>query len=196
MSKASNKKKFSYEKERSSMFFLHEKVVYPGHGVAKINRIVEKKVSGKTVQFFELSFLNKDMTILIPTETIAQTGIRGLSTVKHIRDMFQMLSVPSNKGIQELTSANWNKRNKEYQLRLRSGNLREIGKVYQDLKCISQYKELSFGEKNLLHQTEVLLAQEISIVNKVEENKAIEYLRSFFSSGECTKAKNHVASLM
>lgn len=177
------------------MFFLHEKVVYPGHGVAKISRIVEKKVGGNNVKFFELSFLNKDMTILIPTETIVQTGIRGLSSVKNIKDMFQMLSVPSKRGIQELTSANWNKRNKEYQLRLRSGNLREIGKVYQDLKCISQYKELSFGEKNLLHQTEILLAQEISIVHKMEENKAIEYLRSFFSTTEMvSRIKDPVAS--
>lgn len=162
------------------MFFLNEKVVYPGHGVAKITRIVEKKVGGKSIKLYELSFLNKDMTILVPIDNIQQTGIRGLSSVKHIKDMLQMLSVPSKKGLQELTSANWNKRNKEYQFRLRSGNLREIGKVYQDLKCIALYKELSFGEKNLLNQTETLLAQEISIVNKLEENKAIEYLRSFF----------------
>ena len=169
------------------MFFLDEKVVYPGHGVAKISRIVEKKVSDKSVKFYELSFLNKDMTILIPIETIQQTGIRGLSSVKSIKDMLQMLSVPSKKGIQELTSANWNKRNKEYQFRLRSGNLREIGRVYQDLKCIALYKELSFGEKNLLTQTETLLAQEISIVSKVEENKAIEYLRSFFIASSSGK---------
>ena len=169
------------------MFFLDEKVVYPGHGVAKISRIVEKEVSGKGVKFYELSFLNKDMTILIPTQTIAQTGIRGLSSVKSIKDMLQMLSVPSKKGIQELTSDKWNKRNKEYQLRLLSGDLREIGKVYQDLKCISKYKELSFGEKSLLCQTESLLAQEISIVNEVEENKAIEYLRSFFIASHNSK---------
>ena len=169
------------------MFFLDEKVVYPGHGVAKISRIVEKRVGGKSVKFYELSFLNKDMTILIPIDTIQQTGIRGLSSVKSIKDMLQMLSVPSKKGIQELTSANWNKRNKEYQFRLRSGNLKEIGKVYQDLKCIALYKELSFGEKNLLNQTETLLAQEISIVNQVEENKAIECLRSFFIANQKRK---------
>lgn len=169
------------------MFFLNEKVVYPGHGVAQISRIVEKSMGNHQVKFYELSFLNKDMTILIPTQTIAQTGIRGLSSVKGIKDMLQMLSVPSKKGIQELTSVNWNKRNKEYQLRLRSGSLREIGRVYHDLKSISQHKELSFGEKNLLHQTETLLAQEISIVNKVEENKAVECLRSFFVSGASSK---------
>jgi len=176
------------------MFFLNEKVVYPGHGVAKISRIIEKKVSGKDVKFYELAFLNKDMTILIPMQTIAQTGIRGLSSVKNIKDMLQMLSIPSKKGIQELTSANWNKRNKEYQLRLRSGDLREIGKVYQDLKCISKYKELSFGEKNLLQQTEALLAQEISIVHDVEENKAIESLRSLFI--ESYNSKEAVAQML
>jgi len=34
------------------MFTLNEKVVYPGHGVARIVRIIEKKVAGKSAQFF------------------------------------------------------------------------------------------------------------------------------------------------
>ncbi len=43
---------------------------------------------------------------------------------------------------------------------------------------MSGQKELSFGEKNLLNQTEALLAEEISIVENVAEEKAIEQMRS------------------
>lgn len=164
------------------MFSLDDKVVYPGHGVAKVNRVVEKRVAGHPVKFFELSFLNKDMTILIPIGNVESAGIRKLSSSKNINDVFQLLSKPNKRGINELTSSNWNKRNKEYQCKLRSGSLREIGKVYRDLKYIATQKELSFGEKNLLNQTELLLAQEISLVNKVGEEKAIEHLRSFFKA--------------
>jgi RNA polymerase-interacting CarD/CdnL/TRCF family regulator len=42
---------------------------------------------------------------------------------------------------------------------------------------IAQKKELSFGEKSLLQQTEMLLAQEISIVKKAQEETTIEQLR-------------------
>ena len=40
------------------MFLLHQKVVYPGYGVAVINRLVERVVVGKTTNFFELKFYN------------------------------------------------------------------------------------------------------------------------------------------
>ena len=162
------------------MFVLHDKVVYPGHGAAKISRIIEKKVMGVETTFFELEFVNKDMTILIPVHSISTVGIRKLSSPDNIKAIFKMLSEPSSKMHCELNASNWNKRNKEYQCKLRSGNLKEICKIYRDLHYIAEHKELSFGEKGLLQQTESLLAEEISIVTKVGTEKAIEHLRSFF----------------
>ena len=64
------------------MFNQHEKIVYPGHGVAIIERVLERKVGGKTANFYELRFLNKDMTILVPVDNIESIGIRKLSTQK------------------------------------------------------------------------------------------------------------------
>ena len=164
------------------MFSLNEKVVYPGHGVAKINRLVEKNVSGSMTQFFELTFLNKDMTILVPVNNLTAVGVRRLSSTKNITDIYRILSEPLKKNSPEITASNWNKRNKEYQGKLRSGDLNEICKIYRDLKHIATHKELSFGEKNLLSQTESFLAQEISLVNNVAEEKAIERLRALFNN--------------
>lgn len=169
-----------FRKERTQMVSVSEKVVYPGHGVALVSRAIEKNVAGHKVLFYELTFLNKDITILIPVDNFAAAGIRGLSSIQKIYDVFNMLSQPSKKNVHELTSSNWNKRNKEYQYKLRTGSLDDIGHVYRDLKYIATQKELSFGEKNLLIQTEALLAQEISIVIQVDEEKAVERLRSFF----------------
>ena len=66
---------------------------------------------------------------------------------------------------------------KEYQGKLRTGNLRKICEIYKDLKHIEMQKELSFGEKNLLSQTEALLVEEISLVNNMETDKAMQQLR-------------------
>jgi CarD family transcriptional regulator len=163
------------------MFSLSEKVIYPGHGVAVINRIVKKTVSGLDMQFFELRFLSKDMTILVPKNNMASVGIRSLSSRESIEDIFKIMSEPFPATPQELMASNWNKRNKEYQLKLRTGNIQEICKIYRDLKHISVRKELSFGEKNLLQQTEGLLAEEISLVSDMREEMAVEHLRSFFN---------------
>ncbi len=167
------------------MFCLNEKVVYPGHGVAKINRLIKKIVGGCEVSFYELTFLNKDVTVLVPTSNSDSVGLRALSSQGFIQDAFKVLSCPIRKINQyEFSATNWNKRNKEYQNKLRSGCLRDLLEIYRDLKYISCQKELSFGEKNLLSQTESLLVEEISLVEQLAQEKAIEQLRSLCSLGQ------------
>lgn len=164
------------------MFVLGEKVVYAGHGVAQISRLIEKKIGGSITHFFELRFINKDMTILIPTNNLAAAGVRRLSSPENIDDIFKLLSQPVEPIHHDLTTSNWNKRNKEYQCRLRTGKLTEIGKIYRDLRHIAAQKELSFGEKGLLNQTEALLVEEIAIVENIGTEKAVEQLRSWVGS--------------
>ncbi len=164
------------------MYHVNEKIVYPGHGVAIVNRVFEKIVAGQVTSFYELKFINKDMTVLVPMHGATNVGIRSLSSNEKIDDILKLLAEPVKKVHNyELTASNWNKRNKEYQNKLRTGNLKDISEIYRDLKCIAQHKELSFGEKNLLNQTEGLLAEEIAIVRKVNEEAALEVLRAVFN---------------
>jgi CarD family transcriptional regulator len=179
------------------MFALNEKVVYPGHGVAKISRIIEKTISGNVTLFFELKFLNKNMTILVPTTNFSAIGIRPLSSSENIDAIFKVLSEPIIEPVNEAAVSNWNKRNKDYQCKLRTGNMREICKIYRDIKYMAAKKELSFGEKNLLHQTEALLVEEISLVLGVGEEQALEHLRSVFKLVDPTlRRAAHVAQVL
>jgi CarD family transcriptional regulator len=173
------------------MFCLHEKVVYPGHGVAKINRIIKKSAGGCEASFYELIFLNKDMTVLVPTDNADAVGLRPLSSHENIQDVFVMLTQPARRVPHlEFTPANWSKRNKEYQIKLKSGNLRELSEIYRDLHSIAVNKELSFGEKNLLTQIETLLVEEISLVQDIGQEKTIEHLRSLCSSHSQKKSSH------
>jgi CarD family transcriptional regulator len=159
------------------MFARNEKVVYPGHGVAVISCVIEKKIAGKSLQFFELRFLNKDMTILVPTENATAVGIRHLSSAEYINDIFKLLAQPVMAKQLDAAATNWNKRNKEYQGKLRSGNLLELCAIYRDLRHIEGNKELSFGEKSLLQQTENLLIEEIALVTKITSSDAARQLK-------------------
>ena len=163
------------------MFDQDQKVVYPGHGVARINRVLERKIGGKVTTFYELKFLHKEMTILVPVENIESIGIRSLSSEQDIGNMYKVFASPCRHAHSE-SVPNWNKRNKEYLEKIRSGNIRKIGEIYRDLKNIEQYKELSFGEKNLLQQTEALLAQEIALACDMVEEKAVKQLRTLAKS--------------
>lgn len=175
------------------MFCLDEKVIYPGHGVAKINRLIKKQVSGKEVTFYELTFLSKEVTVLVPTDNAKLIGLRALSASEEIKNAFNKLKFSlkkSNKN--EFVSINWNKRNKEYQLKLRSGSFPDLLEIYKDLRYLSSYKELSFGEKNLLQQTETLLVEEISIVEDMAYEKVVEQLRLLCSSHMNNSSINNV----
>lgn len=162
------------------MFCLNEKVVYPGHGVAVINRLIKKQVADKEVIFYELTFLNKEVTVLVPTANTDLIGLRALSPLQEIKDAFNLLKNSLNNKTEkpEFGTVNWNKRNKEYQSKLRSGSLLDLLEIYKDLRSLASYKELSFGEKNLLQQTEMLLVEEISVVKNVSYDKIVEQLRS------------------
>lgn len=163
------------------MFDLNDKVVYPGHGVATITRIFEKTIGQQVTVLYELKFLNKDMMIMVPKDRCQEVGIRCLSSEETIDEVYNILTTPSERFKNyDATAVNWNKRHKEYQNKLRKGSLKEISEIYKDLKTISKHKELSFGEKTLLAKTESLLVEEISVAQKLDEDKAIEQLRSFF----------------
>ncbi|MCX5924751.1 MAG: hypothetical protein NT124_00430 [Candidatus Dependentiae bacterium] len=161
------------------MFLSNEKVVYPGHGVAHINRIIEKKIAGNAVFFFELTFLSKDMIILVPVDNADSVGIRPLSSPECIAGIFALLATPVVPSLSnDMSMSNWNKRNKDYQIKLRRGNLSEISVIYRDIKYIGLHKELSFGEKMLLGQTEALLVEEISLIKNMPTHETLDYLRS------------------
>ena len=103
------------------MFSLNEKVVYPGHGVAKINRIIERRVGGQQTTFFELKFLDNDMTVLVPIDNLSSIGVRKVSSDEKIKELFDKLSKPATsdqaKG-ETYCGSNWGKRLKRYHFQL------------------------------------------------------------------------------
>ena len=159
------------------MFSLKEKVVYPGHGVAQIDRIVEKNIGGCSTKFFELTVLSTHMTVLVPLDNLKETGIRRISSNENIECMFKLLEEPMRKK-NDVAIANWSKKNKAYQCAIRTGEIEEVCRIYRELTTIAVQKELSFGEKNLLHRTENLLVEEISIATDIPEDEARDRLRT------------------
>ena len=164
------------------MFELNDKVIYPGHGVAVIDDIIEKIVGGKVVTFFKLSFLYKDMTILVPLHNTDVIGIRRPSGQQTILLAINELNKQPEKKLESIdfTPSGWNRRNKDYQLKIQSGLLVEIAKIYRDLMYVSQQKELSFGERALLQAAEELLIQELQIIKNVDRETIIQEIRNPF----------------
>jgi len=164
-------------------FKINERVVYPSHGVAVVEDIVEKQVSGTALHFYKLSFLYKDMTILIPVSNTSQTGVRFLNTPAVVDDA---VSAYTNSVVQQRFEdldtgpTVWSKRQKDYQARVQSGDFVNVLEIYRELMHISQQKELSFGEKTLLQLSEDLLSQEIMVVKNIDRSTSLELIRAPF----------------
>jgi CarD family transcriptional regulator len=164
------------------MFQINDKVIYPGHGVANVESIAEKNVGGSTVKFLKLSFLFKDMTILVPLYNETLIGLRYPSSSETLEETMGVLCKKPDKKLESIdfTPSGWNRRNKEYQMKILSGQLIEIAKIYRDLMYISLQKDLSFGERTLLQNIEDLLAQEIQVVKNTTRESVIQDIRSPF----------------
>jgi CarD family transcriptional regulator len=97
--------------------------------------------------------------------------------VKDHEFIFNFLSEPQPEMVFESLIINWNKRNKEYKERLQTGDIVKISTIYRYLMRLSTQKDLSFGEKELLKQTELLLAEEIAEVRGIKEDVALLTMR-------------------
>ncbi|MDQ5940891.1 MAG: CarD family transcriptional regulator [Candidatus Dependentiae bacterium] len=164
-------------------FKVNERVVYPAHGVAVIEDVIEKHVGGAPMQFYKLSFLYKDMTVLIPVNNTGQTGVRTLNMPQSIDEALTAYSaavLQQRFEDLEVSPTVWSKRQKDYQTRLQAGDFVGILAIYQELMYIGQHKELSFGEKSLQQATEELLAQEIMVVKDLDRSAALELVRAPF----------------
>ncbi len=171
-------------------FALYDKVVYPGHGVASISKIIEQAIDGQATSFYELTFLNKDATVFVPVHNAESVGLRSLSSTAKIADALAIIAQPARKlQAYEFSASSWNKRNKQYQMKLRKGSIFELSEIYRDLRFIETQKELSFGEKKLLSKAESLLVEEIALVQQRDEENTTERLRSL-----CVTRGNSIAS--
>ncbi len=164
------------------MFNLKDKVIYPGHGVAVIEEIIGKKVVGRDIKFFKLNFLYKDMTILLPLDNMKSSGVRYPSSKVLVKKIFDQFYKEPERKLEYLdfTPSGWNRRNKDYQLKIQSGGITDIAYVYRDLMSVSQQKQLSFGERKLLFMVEDLLHQEIQIVTNQSKSSVLDQLHAPF----------------
>lgn len=138
-------------------------VIYPGHGLAVVKGVVEKEIGGETEHFFKLAFpYNKDMEILVPENRIDECGIRPLSEKNEITRAFEILKeAPRDLSYGVLAPTTWKKRQKQYRAMIEGGKLVDVAAIYRDLMHSSGRKELSFGEKDMMHKAEWLISQEI-----------------------------------
>lgn len=148
-------------------------VVYPAHGVGRLESIETQVVSGFELQVFVISFIKNRMTLRLPMTKAKEAGLRSLSAPQDVNLALATLkekSIP-RKGI-------WARRAQEYEVKIASGHLSAIAEVIRDLYRNGNPTEQSFSERQLYQSALGRLASEIAAIEDIEEGHAIAKVQS------------------
>ena len=147
------------------MFKVDDVIVYPAHGVAEIESIEERDISGTKLSFMIMKVLDTQMTVMVPLTNINNVGIRPLIGKGEIDKVYNILK---QKDV-HIDNQTWNRRYREYMEKIKSGNAMEIAEVLRDLNILKKGKELSFGERKMYDTAKTLLVNEIFISRKLDK---------------------------
>ncbi|MDR1085667.1 MAG: CarD family transcriptional regulator [Deltaproteobacteria bacterium] len=151
-------------------------VVYPAHGVGRVENIENQPVNGVDSSLVMLRILDNSMLITIPVRNLTEVGLRPLITKEEVISVYEQLKQPPI--IAE--ASNWNRRHRHYLDKLKTGAIEDVCDVIRELMTMRGNKELSFGERKLLDTARSLLIKEISMVTSRKEERVGRELDSFF----------------
>ncbi len=161
----------------SHAFDIGQMAVYPAHGVGQIESIESREVGGISQSFYVIRIVESNMTIMIPTSTSENVGLRAIIEKGEVDKIFDILK---NQDV-KIMSQPWNQRYREYMGKIKTGSVYEIAEVLRDLYILQEDKSLSFGERKMMDTAQSLLIKEISIANEIQEEKVEENITQIFS---------------
>ncbi|WP_432822980.1 CarD family transcriptional regulator [Trichloromonas sp.] len=159
------------------MFKIGEMAVYPTQGVGKIEAIESKEFSGERHDFYVLRIVDSDMTIMVPVGNANNVGLRNLIHKDSVSSVYDLLE---EKDVVGGAMASWSRRQREYNDKIKSGDLFEVASVLRELYQIKGGKELSYGEKKVLELARKLLVKELALADGSEENEVVERVENIF----------------
>lgn len=167
------------------MFTPGQLVVYPAQGVGKIERIDSQQVCGVQTEFFIVNILTSNITLMVPVKGATNVGLRPLASPAEAEDAMTMLRDLSKPA--PVVGQNWNRRQREYNERLKQGTLQAVAGIIKELVLISCAKELSFGEKRLLEQAMNFASLELAHIWDCPPEEVVKRINDLFS--EITAAR-------
>ncbi len=152
-------------------FKVGDRIVYPHHGAAVIEKKEKRDIDGAKVDFFVLRMANNDLMISVPVSKAESVGMRAPISSDDVDDLFVLLS---KKDVREPT--NWSRRFKNHQEKLKSGDVYQVAEVVRNLALRETSKGLSAGEKSMLVKARQVLVSELSFALNVSDEEAMRRL--------------------
>ena len=150
-------------------FKAGDRVVYPHHGAAIIEKKETKEVFGEKTEYLVLRMAHGEMTLSVPVDKAEEVGMRWPISGEDVEDLFEVLQ---RRDVRE--PANWSRRFKNHQEKLKSGDVYQVAEVVRNLALRDREKGLSAGEKTLYNKARSVLVSELSFALDVSEDDATD----------------------
>ena len=153
-------------------FDVGDKVVYPHHGAAVIEKVEQRELLGEEREYYILKLAYGELTLMVPTDSTEEVGIREITPAREMPKVFKVLK----KNEPTTNTTNWSRRFKANVEKLRSGDIYQVADVVRSLHRRDREKGLSAGEKRMLTKARQILVSELTFAQGCDEDEAEQLL--------------------
>ena len=148
-------------------FDVGDKVVYPHHGAATIEKREKKEAFGEKRDYLVLRLAYGDLTLMVPADNTEEVGLREVINDEEVEEVFAVLRKKEAR-----MPTNWSRRFKNHVEKLKSGDIYQVAEVVRNLSLREADKGLSAGEKRMLARARQILVSELTFALNVDEETA------------------------
>jgi CarD family transcriptional regulator len=153
-------------------------VVYPAHGVGQVTAVEVQTIAGISLEFLVIYFAKSKMKARVPTQKAASIGVRKLSSPAAIVQARQTLGQSARR-----PRTNWARLTKEYEAKVKSGEIIALAEVIRDLHRRNTTSEQSYSERQIYMAALDRLSAEVALVECITEEQATSALEGLLKNG-------------
>ena len=165
-------------------FDVGDKVVYPHHGAATIEKREKKEAFGEKREYLVLRLAYGDLTLMVPADNAEEIGLRDVINDEEVEEVFAVLRKKEAR-----MPTNWSRRFKNHVEKLKSGDIYQVAEVVRNLSIREKDKGLSAGEKRMLARARQILVSELTFALNVDEEAAEAKLDAVLERGRRRRKK-------
>ena len=153
-------------------FDVGDKVVYPHHGAAVIERRERRDAFGADREYLVLKLAYGDLTLMVPADNTDEVGLREVINDEEVEEVFAVLRKKEAR-----MPTNWSRRFKNHVEKLKSGDIYQVAEVVRNLSIREKDKGLSAGEKRMLTKARQILVSELTFALERHRGRGREEAR-------------------
>ena len=158
-------------------FEVGDRVVYPHHGAAIVDRRETRKAFGQEIEYLVLKVAHGDLTVSVPADKADDVGVRPPISKDEVEDIMNVLRKRDAR-----MPSNWSRRFKNHVEKLKSGDIYQVAEVVRNLSLRDKDKGLSNGEKSMLINARRVLVSELSFSLDEPEDDVEAHIKAILAA--------------